>query len=112
MPSCKVTIGTTAAKLLALIRGDTPPAGASISKTFPGLITGNGCGYLRLEPDTGIVFIGDDSAVSSTNNGGDIDAAVASRIYERMSDNNDIPLNIWLIGNAASQIVNVTWQYK
>lgn len=104
----KITIGTTPAKLLDLLKG----AVAGASQTFPGLLNGNGCGYLRIEPDTGIVYIGNDSTVSSTNNGGDVDAAVADRLFERLSDDNDIPLNIWIVGALAGQIVNVTFQYK
>ena len=113
MPSAQVTVGATAANLYDLIRGATPPAGASISRTYPGMPMGNGCQSLRIEPGTGIMFIGDASDVSATNKGAVVDAANADKIYERESANgyNNISLSIWLLGNAASQIVNVTWQY-
>lgn len=118
MPSAQITIGTNAAKLLALIRGDTPPSGASISKTYPGLITGNGCQYLRIDPAaaTTKVYIGDDSTVSASNKGAQIDSTASgspARIYERESANgyNNIPLNIWIVGDSNGQVINVTWQY-
>jgi len=108
----KITIGQTAGKLLDILKGNLP-SGASISQSFPGLVHGNGCQYLRIEADTGIVYIGNDSLVSSSNRGAHADAASAVRLFERESGNgyNNIPLNIWIIGNAPSQLIRVTFQY-
>lgn len=110
MPMTKITIGTTPAKLLDLIRGTV----AGASQVFAGLPHGNGCQYLRIEVDTGIVFIGNDSTVSSTNNGVKLDSTgTPLKLFERESGQglNNIPLNIWIVGNAAGQLINVTFQY-
>jgi len=109
----KVTIGNTVpAKLLDLLKGNLV-SGASVSQSFPGLVHGNGCQYLRIEADTAIVYIGNDSTVSASNNGAHVDAASAVRLFERESGNgyNNIPLNIWIIGSASPSIVKVTFQY-
>lgn len=110
MPMTRITIGTTPAKLLDLIRGIV----AGASQIFAGLPHGNGCQYLRIEADTGIVFIGNDSTVSATNNGAKLDAAGSPiKIFERESGQglNNVPLNIWIVGNAPTQIIDVTFQY-
>jgi hypothetical protein len=114
MPSTQITVGTTPANIYDLIKGETPPSGASISQTYPGLPLGNGCQHLDIQADDdngGTVYIGDDSSVSATNKGIELSAGQAMSREFGSGGYNGIRLNRWIVGSGAGQVVNVNWEY-
>jgi len=115
MPSTTITIGTTPAKLLDLIRGLGSYAGASASKTYAGLPHGNGAQLVIFQADptnTQPVYFGSDSTVSSTNKGLVLNSGeAAQREGGGGMGVNHVPLNTWLVAGGAGQLVNVTFEY-
>ena len=107
-----LTVGTTAARLLGLLKGTETFAGASVSKAYPGAILPNGCQRITFQahPDNGgRIFIGDGD-VSSTNCGLLLEGAQV-QFKECGHGFNDIPLGFFVRGSAASQVVNIQIEY-
>lgn len=111
MVTPQITIGTTPAKLYDLLKGRTPPVGASISAAYPEIQ--NGCQILILEGDpanAGSIFTGGSSGVSSTNKGLTI-LAGDRLLLQGGSGKNTIELGFWIVASEPGQILNVTVIY-
>ena len=61
-----VTIGTAPANLLSLLRGDTSVSGASVSRNY-GTRLNDQCRKILLKCDSGTIYLGPDTTVSSTD---------------------------------------------
>ncbi len=105
--SALITIGTTPANLLGLLRGTAAPAGASTSKTFSSQLNDQ-CRALQVKCDAGTVYIGQDSSVSTTNYGTKLLTGESKLTHD--AEANTINLSdFWIVGAAANAKLSVEW---
>lgn len=105
--SCLITIGTTPANLINLLRGTVVPAGASVSRDYGNQLSSQ-CRELQFKVDTGTIYFGDDSAVSATDYGSKLVAGESKLV--RDSEANSISMDdYWIVAAAANAKISVEW---
>lgn len=105
--SALITVGTTAANILGLLRGTSIPAGASSSKTFSAQLNDQ-CRELQLKCDNGTIFVGQDSTVSPTNYGGKLLTGESKHLGDAEANTLNLS-DFWVVGLAAGAKFSVEW---
>lgn len=103
-----VTIGTTPARLDNILRNINPVAGASASRTF-GSILNDQCRELQFQVDAGTVYIGEDSAMTTTDYKSRLLAGSAQRLDAGAKSNGLNLSDYWLLGGAADAKISVSF---
>lgn len=104
--STLITLGTTPMNLVQALR-DTAYSGVTLSKSF-GSQLNDQCRALQIKCDSGTLYIGDDSLVSSTNYGTKLLAGESKFISDAEANSLNLS-DYWFVGGGAGVVVSVEW---